>query len=152
MTTREQKNYEFFKVALNSTIGKEEKKLQQIFAIKDLTGDPGLSLYAAKRQNFLSFCRTVSDNLQNIPAYQGNEKLIDSYQKEYYLNMDSLRKEALKLIAKNQKVWFEKLFTSNFEQLKSLLRSLMISESQSDLFTIERVIQEIELLRYKEGF
>jgi hypothetical protein len=152
MASRDQKSFELFKTTLAETIGKEEKKLGQLLIIKDLIGDPILNLYLIKRQNFLSFCQNCHDNIINIENYQGNESLLDAYQKDYYLTSDALKKEALKLMAKNQKLWFEKLFAKNFEQLKALLRSLLIGENQSDLTINERVIQEIELLRYKEGF
>ena len=152
MSGREQKNFEFFKVLLTDTISKEEKKTDTLLKIKELVGDKDLSLYAGKRQSFLSFCYTYNEELQKIVNYQGNEKLIDAYQKDYHLTLDSLKKDALKLMAKNQKIWFEKLFTNNFDNLKALMRCLMISETPSELATIERIIQEIELLRFKEGY
>jgi hypothetical protein len=152
MASREQKSYEFFKVALQDTITKEEKKLEQLLNLKDLIGDKELNLYIERRQNFLSVCKICNNNVRNLENYKGNEALIDAYQKDYYLNLDSLKKDALKLMAKSQKLWFEKLFAKNFEQLKTLMRSMLIYENQNDLAINERVIQEIELLRYKEGF
>jgi hypothetical protein len=152
MASREQKSYELFKFALQETISKEEGKLEKIININNLIGDKELDLYIGKRQSFLYFCKTCNNNVQNFENYKGNEALLDSYQKDYYLNIDVLKKDALKLMAKNQKIWFEKLYTKNFEQLKTLMRSLLISENRNDLAINERVIAEIELLRYKEGF
>ncbi len=151
MATREQKNFEYFKIFLDETISKEEKKLGQLSIVKKMVNDKELHVYIAKREKFLIYSKDCSTKVKNAPNYQDNPKANDTFQKEFYLTLDSLKKEALKLMATHQKLWFNTFFYSNFEMLKMLLRSLIISESQNDIATIERIIQEIELIRFKGG-
>lgn len=147
---KEQINFENFKLILSNTIEKEKNKLENLNFVKNLLNDKNLNQLIEKRQKFFDFCNTFNSNIQNINNYNENPKMIDKSQKDFYLESDSLKKESLKLMAKNQKMWFEKLYANNFNLLKSLLRSLLINETQNDLTIIERVIQEIELVRYKD--
>lgn len=152
MFTKDQNYFDQFKILLNETILTEEFKIKHLKIANGLLNDNDLEKYFKRRQDFLNFCTGCKNNIQNITQYISNEKLIDNIQKDFYLNIDNLKKEGLKLIAKNQKPWFEKLYKDNFEILKSLLKSLLIYETPRDTVTMERIIQEIELLRVKSGY
>ncbi|MFN8674415.1 MAG: hypothetical protein U0457_20340 [Candidatus Sericytochromatia bacterium] len=149
MSEKDQKAYETFKIALRDTIEKEKFKISALTPIVKSIGDPKLDAYFNKRNQFLSFCTGTETNIANINQYKGNEKYLDKIQKDFYLTIDSLRKEALKLMETSSKTWFTKLFESYFDNLKLLLKNILIYESQSDLFVIDKLLQEIELLKRK---
>ncbi|MEK7432881.1 MAG: hypothetical protein AABZ74_07100 [Cyanobacteriota bacterium] len=150
MSEKNQKSLEIFKLALKDIIEKETKKINHLTPILKTIGDNNLSKYFDKRAQFLNFCTGTEGHVVNINDYKGNEQYLDKAQKDFYLTLDSLKKEALKLMASNQKQWFAKLFENEFDNLKFLLRNLLISENQSDLYLLEKMVQEIELLRYKK--
>ena len=145
---KEQKNYEIFKIAISEVANKEEKKLSLLTPALSLIGDRELESHIERRKQFLTYCKTVESHVKNIPNYQGSEQYIDKSQKDFYITLDNLKREVLRLMAKNQTLWFSKLFENNFPHLKNLLRNLIIYENQHDLIVIEKIVQEVELLRY----
>lgn len=150
MTSREQNNFEGFKIVLKDTINKEEKKILNLGNTNKQVNDQELNVCIQRREQFFTFCTGSNVHIEKINEYKGNEKYIDDVQKNFYLTIDTLKKEALKIMAKNQKLWFSKLFDHNFDLLKALLRSLMIGETPNELLNIERIVQEVELIKHNQ--
>lgn len=148
--SKEQQNYEAFKISLADTIEKEEKKVSKLVEANNLIKDNVVAPYIVKRQNFLAFCKKVQQETNEIQEYTTNKDLIDKYQKDYWITSDFLKKEVLKIMAKNQKLWFGRLFDNYFELLKDFQRSLLIAETPNEVKTFERMLQEIEALKYKK--
>lgn len=147
--SKEQQSYEAFKHLLDVCMNSEKVKLQTLKEANKIIGDKDLNNHLGRREQFFNFCLGSKDNLSKVEIYLGNEKYIDKIQKDFYLSIDSLKKEALKIMSKNQKLWFGKLFETDFDRLKSVLRSLLIFEADHEKTQMERIVQEIELVRYK---
>lgn len=146
---KEQQNFEGFKVLLITCIDSEVKKLSTLKELDKIIADKDLSSHISRREQFSNFCTGSKTHVDKIEEYSGNEQYLDKVQKDFYLSIDSLKKEALKLMSKNQKIWFTKLFDKDFEKLKSLLRALLIFEAEHEKAQMERIIQEIELVKHK---
>lgn len=145
---KEQKNYEIFKIAISEVAVKEEKKLSLITPILAIIGDKEFEVHIERRKQFLNYCKTVESHVKNIPNYAGSEQYIDKSQKDFYITLDNLKREVLRIMAKNQKLWFSKLYENYFDHLKTLWRNLIIYENQHDLMVLEKIVQEVELLRF----
>lgn len=146
--TKEQQNLEAFKILLDTCIKSEIIKLKALKDTNLIIEDKELATHLTRREQFQTFCTGSKDNLQKVEQYAGNEQYVDKIQKDFYLSIDSLKKEALKIMAKNQKQWFYKLFDKEFEKLKLVLRSLLIFEAEHEKAQMERIVQEVELVKY----
>jgi len=152
MNEKEQAKFEQFRDIVNNLILREEQKISQLLSVKDLFSDNNLTNHITKRSNFVSQSKEFLEKTVNSDKYANNLNFVTKYQNEFFLNIDALRKEALQLISFKSKPWYEKLFKSNFEAIKILNRNLIIGDYPNDVSTMERTIQEIELLRHKSGY
>ena len=126
----------------------DKTKVAELKQINSLINDPKLAILIKKREDFLLFCQNGLTKLEK----PFKDKFLDKFQKDYFLQLDFLRKEGLSLMATNQVRWFEQLFQYNFPSLKLLMRNLLVNGNDYDIATMERVIQEIELLHSKQGY
>lgn len=147
--SKEQQSYEAFKHLITVCMDSDKNKIQILKDTNKIIGDKELNNHISRREQFFNFCAGSKDNLSKVEKYSGNEQYIDKIQKDFYLSIDSLKKEALKLMSKNQKQWFNKLFDADFDKLKSVLRSLLIFEAEHEKTQMERIVHEIELVKYK---
>lgn len=147
--SKEQQNFDAFKKLIVSCMESEKNKIDTLKESNKTLNDKELTNHISRREQFFSFCLGTKDNIDKIENYSGNEQYIDKAQKDFYLSIDSLKKEALKTMSKNQKHWFNKFFENDFNHLKSTFRSLLIFEAEHEKTQMERIIQEIELLKYK---
>lgn len=148
--SKEQQNLDAFKILMESCIKVEAEKIKNIKEVNKLVLDKDLTNHISRRDQFYVFCTGSRENLDKVPNYAGNEQYIDKIQKDFYLTTDGLKKEALKMMSKNQKQWFSILFDKDFDKLKLLLRSLLVFEAEHEKTQIERIVQEVELLRYSK--
>jgi len=152
MNEKEQAKFEQFKNVVNQLILREEQKIKLLLSVKDLVADNYLTNHIAKRNDFLSQSKDFIEKTSDLDKYNKNKEFATKYQNEFYLNIDGYRKEALQIIAAKSKQWYEKLFKSNFDAIKILHRNMLIGDYANDVTTMERAIQEIELLRHKSGY
>jgi len=148
--SKNQQNLDAFKILLETCFNSENTKIKAIKDANLIIGDKELQNHILRREQFQTFCSGSKEHLQKVDSYIGNEAYVDKVQKDFYLSLDGLKKEALKLMAKNQKEWFSKLFDKDFEKLKSILRSLIIFEAEHERTQIERIVQEIELVKFSK--
>jgi hypothetical protein len=148
--SREQQNLDAFKKLIVVCMESEKNKINILKDSNKVIVDKDLNNHITRREQFFSFCVGSKEHIDKISSYLGNEQYLDKVQKDFYLSIDSLKKEALKLMAKNQKQWFNKLFDNDFEKLKLLLRSLLTFEAEHEKTQIERIVQEIELIKYNK--
>lgn len=148
MSKKEQKEFEAFKINLTETISQEESKLKILSSASPLLNDKHFENHLKKRKDFLAFCISCLNAIKNITEYTPDPK-IEKYRKDYSITIDFMRKESLIMISRNQNTWFKKFFESDFKMLKDLIKSSLITENPYDVATMERIMQEVELLRYK---
>lgn len=148
--SKEQQNFDAFKKLIVSCIESEKTRIETLKESNKILNDKDLTNHISRREQFFNFCTGTKENIDKIENYLGNEQYIDKVQKDFYLSIDSLKKEALKTMSKNQKHWFNKFFENDFNRLKSIFRALLIFEAEHEKTQMERIIQEIELLKYQK--
>ncbi|MFN4151780.1 MAG: hypothetical protein ACK4IX_12630 [Candidatus Sericytochromatia bacterium] len=149
MSKKEQKEFEAFKINLTETISQEESKLKLLSKASPLLNNKQFDNHLKKRKDFLAFCISCLNAIKNITEYTTIDPKIEKYRKDYSITIDFMRKESLIMISNNQNAWFKKFFESDFKMLKDLIKSSLITENPYDVATMERIMQEVELLRYK---
>lgn len=148
MTTKEHKEFEAFKNSLINTISQEESKIKILSEALKQLNDKNFENHVKKRKDFLAFCTSCLNAIKNIKEYSPDPQ-IEKYRKDYSITIDFMRKESLIILSRNQNIWFKKFFDSNFKLLKDLIKSSLITQNPYDIATLDRIVQEVELLRYK---
>jgi len=146
---RQKSNFENFRLVLENFINAEKEKISQLAEVKELIRDKNLDFYLNQRETFLKFCLQVYQQIAEREYSPELEPFLEKNQKEFYFQTDTLKKDGLKLLAGNQLKWFKMLFNHHFPFIKILLRNLLTNETPADKATMERVIQEIELVKFK---
>lgn len=146
---RQKSNFENFRLVIENFINTEKEKISQLGEVRTMLKDKNLDLYLTQRETFLNFCVQVYQQIADREYSTELEPFLEKNQKEFYFQTDTLKKDGLKLLAANQLKWFNLLFNNHFPFIKILLRNLLTNETPADKATMERVIQEIELVKFK---
>jgi len=124
-----------FSEKLNEFINLEKRNISELKRIYQILRDNDIELFIKKREGYLNFILSNLNDLNKI-------------EKDFFLHIENLRKESLNLSKKNQKLWFSKLFENNFNDLKILLKSILVTQNPNDFVFVDKIISELEKLRY----
>jgi hypothetical protein len=124
-----------FSEKLNEFINLEKRNISELKRIYQIVRDNDIELFIKKREGYLNFILSNLNDLSKI-------------EKDFFLHIENLRKESLNLSKKNQKLWFSKLFENNFNDLKILLKSILVTQNPNDFVFVDKIISELEKLRY----
>lgn len=124
-----------FSDKLDKFVNLEKTNISELKRISQIVKDKDLDSFIKKREGYLNFI------LSNI-------KDLNKIEKDFFLHIETLRKESLNISKKNQKLWFTKLFENNFDDLKKLLKSILVTQNPNDFILVDKIVLEIEKLRY----
>ncbi|GIW22398.1 MAG: hypothetical protein KatS3mg068_1405 [Candidatus Sericytochromatia bacterium] len=120
---------------LNSFIDLEKNNILELKRIQQIVNDKDIEAFIKKRENYLNFLLMNMNDVKKI-------------EKDFFLNIETLRRDSLNLSKRNQKLWFSKLFENNFEDLKKLLKVILVSQNYNDFIIVDKIVSELEKLRY----
>lgn len=124
-----------FSEKLNKFVNLEKNNISELKRIYQIVKDKDIDSFIKKREAYLNFILSNINDLSKI-------------EKDFFLHIETLRKESLNISKKNQKLWFTKLFENNFDDLKILLKTILVTQNPNDFILVDKIVSEIEKLRY----